>query len=87
MEVGLEENILKSFIYSDIPQITTTYAQQPDAWKKNVAKVRWILLEGVWDHILSSIHGKVTLYAMLCISAPPFKILANSPIRIRLKSL
>jgi len=47
MEVGLEENILKSFIYSDIPQITTTYAQQPDAWKKNVAKVRWILLEGV----------------------------------------
>jgi hypothetical protein len=35
-----------------------------DAWKKKVAKARRILLEGVRDHIVSSLHGKVTPYAM-----------------------
>ena len=29
-----------------------------------VAKVRRILLEGVRDHIVSSLHGKATTYAM-----------------------
>ena len=27
-------------------------------------KARWIILEGVQDHIVSSLHGKETLYAM-----------------------
>ena len=35
-----------------------------DAWKKKVAKARRILLEGVQDHIVSSLHGKATPYAM-----------------------
>ena len=35
-----------------------------DAWQKKVEKARRILLEGVRDHILSSLHGKSTPYAM-----------------------
>ena len=35
-----------------------------DAWKKNVAKARKILLERVRDHIVSNLHGKETPYAM-----------------------
>jgi hypothetical protein len=33
-------------------------------WKKCVAKARWIILEGVRDHIVSSLHGKETPHAM-----------------------
>jgi hypothetical protein len=32
--------------------------------EKKVAKVRTILLEGVRDHIVSSLHGKITPHAM-----------------------
>ena len=39
-------------------------AQLLDAWKKKVQKARRILLEGVRDHIVSSLHGKVNSYAM-----------------------
>ena len=64
MKGVLEENGLKEFIDNDIPQPATIDAQLLDAWKKNVAKARRILLEGVRDHIVSSLHGMVTLYAM-----------------------
>ena len=47
MEVVLEENRLNKLIDSDIPQLAATYPQLLDAWKKNVAKVRRIMLEGV----------------------------------------
>ena len=40
------------------------YSQLLDAWKKNVAKVRRIMLEGVQDHIVSNPHGNETPYAM-----------------------
>ena len=55
---------MKAFIDSDIPQPATTDAQFLDAWKKNVAKVRRILLEGFRDHIVSKIQEKETPYAM-----------------------
>jgi hypothetical protein len=42
----------------------TTDTANIDAWKKKVVKVRRILLEGVQDHIVSSLHGKNTPYAM-----------------------
>ena len=45
METVLEENGLKGFIDSDILQPTSTNAQLIDAWKRNVAKERRILLE------------------------------------------
>ena len=35
-----------------------------DAWKNKVEKTRRIPLEGVKDHIVSSLHGKATPFAM-----------------------
>jgi hypothetical protein len=61
MEVVLEDNGLKEFIDKDVPKPD---AANLDAWKKKVAKVRRILLEGVRDHIVSSLHGKVTPHSM-----------------------
>ena len=57
MEVMLEDNGIKEFIDRNIPQPIAVDAQLLDAWKKNVAKARSILLEGVRDHILSNLHG------------------------------
>ena len=64
MEVVLEDNGLKEFIDNDVPKPVVTYAANLDAWQKKVEKVRRILLEGVQDKIVSSLHGKVTSYAM-----------------------
>ena len=64
MEEILEDNGLKEFIDNDIPKPTIVDAANLYAWKKKVAKERRILLEGVRDHIVSSLHGKVTPYAM-----------------------
>ena len=60
MEVVLEDNGLKEFIGIDIPKPTSTDVALIDAWQKKVAKTRTILLEGVRDHIVSSLHGKAT---------------------------
>ena len=38
MEAVLEENRLTKFLDSDISQLTATYAQLLDAWKKNVQR-------------------------------------------------
>eukprot|EP00253_Pinus_taeda_P013612 PITA_13612 len=62
MEVVLDDNGLKEFIDTDIPKPTD--ATQADAWQKKIAKCRRILLEGVKDHIVSSLHGKATPYLM-----------------------
>ena len=64
MEAVLEDNGLKEFIDNDVPRPIVTDAANLDAWKKKVTKARRILLEGVRDHIVSSIHGKATPYAM-----------------------
>ena len=55
---------MKEFIDTDIPNPATTDSQFLDAWKNKVEKVRMILLEGVRDHIVSSLHGKANPYAM-----------------------
>ena len=60
MEIVLEENRLNEFIDIDIPKLVAADAKLLDAWQTKVAKVRRILLEGVRDHIVSSLHGKVT---------------------------
>eukprot|EP00253_Pinus_taeda_P025736 PITA_25736 len=62
MEIVLDDNGLKEFIDTDIPKPTD--ATQADAWQKKIAKCRRILLEGVKDHIVSSLHGKATPYLM-----------------------
>ena len=64
MEAVLEDNGLKEFIDKDVPKPYVVDAANLDAWKKKVAKARRILLEGVRDHIVSSLHGKTTPHAM-----------------------
>ena len=58
MEAVLEDNGLKEFIDSDVPKPGSSDVALLDAWKKKKAKTRRILLEGVKDHIVSSLHGK-----------------------------
>ena len=62
MEVVLEDNGLKDYIDQEVPKPTD--ATQLVEWKKCVARARRILLEGVRDHIVSSLHGKETLFSM-----------------------
>ena len=64
MEVVLDDNGLKEFIDADIPKPASSDVAALDAWKKNVAKCRRILLEGVKDHIVSNLHGKSTRFLM-----------------------
>jgi hypothetical protein len=64
IEAVLEDNVLKEFIDKDVPKPTTTETANLDAWKKKVEKARRILLEGVRDHIVSSLHGKAAPHAM-----------------------
>jgi len=62
MEAILEDNSLKDFIDQEVPKPTN--AIKLAEWKKCVARARRILLEGVRDHIVSSLHGKETLFFM-----------------------
>ena len=64
MEAVIEDNELKEFIGSDIPQLVIADAQLLDAWKKSVAKMRRILVDGVQDHIVSNLHGNGNPYSM-----------------------
>jgi len=47
MEEVLEDNLLKEFIDKDIPKLPAVDAQYLAEWRKCVAKVRRIILEGV----------------------------------------
>lgn len=60
MDAMLEDNGLKEFIDSDVPKPTSMDIALLDAWQKKIAKTRRILLEGVRDHNVSSLHGKAT---------------------------
>ena len=64
MEVVLEDNSLKDFLDQEVPKATTTNSTKLVEWKKCVARARRILLEGVIDHIVSSLHGKETPFSM-----------------------
>ena len=64
MEKMLEDNGLKEFIEKDVPKATLADVAALGAWKKKVARARRILLEGVKDHIVSSLHGKSTPFLM-----------------------
>lgn len=58
----LDNNGLKEFIETDFPKPTD--ATQADPWQKKTAKCRRILLEGVKDLIVSSLHGNNSPYLM-----------------------
>ena len=64
MEAIIEDNALKEFIDQEITKPASTNAQELAEWKKCVVKVRGIILEGFRDHIVSSLHGKDTLFSM-----------------------
>jgi hypothetical protein len=64
MEAVLEDNGLKDYIDKYVPKPDVTDTANLDAWKKKVAKARRILLEGVRDHIVSSLHGNTTPHEM-----------------------
>src|ERR1700734_1545407 len=64
MEEVLEDNGLKDFINQEVPKPAVANATELAEWKKCVAKVRRILLEGVRDHIVLSLHGKETPFSM-----------------------
>ena len=61
MEAVLEGNDFKDFIDKEFPKPTN--ATQLMEWKKCVARTRRILLDGVQDHIVSSLDGKETPFA------------------------
>ena len=60
MEAMLDDNGLKEFIDAEVPKPTSSDVAVIEAWKKKTAKCRRTLLEGVKDHILSSLHGKAS---------------------------
>jgi len=60
----LQDNGLKEFIDQDILKPPTSDVKYLAEWRKSVAKARQIILEGVQDHIVSSLHGKETSYSM-----------------------
>ena len=64
MEAVLEDNGLKDFIDAEIPKPGSSDAAALEAWQKKTAKCRRILLEGVKDHIVSSLHGKASPFLM-----------------------
>ena len=64
MEAVLEDNGLKEFIDVEIPKPASNDAAALDAWQKKTTKCRRILLEGVKDHIVSSLHGKASSFLM-----------------------
>lgn len=58
MEAVLDDNGLLEYIKIDVEKPQAYNAHNLAQWKKDVAKVRRIILEGLWDHISSNIHGK-----------------------------
>eukprot|EP00253_Pinus_taeda_P026538 PITA_26538 len=62
MEAVLDDNGLKEFMDANVPKPTD--AAQVEDWQKKTEKCRRILLEGVRDHIVSSLHGKASPYLM-----------------------
>ena len=64
MEAVLDDNGLKEFLDAEIPKPASRDVVALDAWQKKTEKCRRILLEGVKDHIVSSLH--VNLLNFLC---------------------
>ena len=60
----MDDNGLKEFIDNNVPNPGSSDVAALDSWQKKVAKCRRILLEGVKDHIVSSLHGKSTPFLM-----------------------
>ena len=64
MEAVLDDNGLKDFIDAEIPKPASNNVAALDALQKKTGKCQRILLEGVKDHIVSSLHGKASPFLM-----------------------
>eukprot|EP00253_Pinus_taeda_P035324 PITA_35324 len=64
MEPVLEDNGLKDIIDQEVPKLVATNAKELVEWKKCLDRARRILLKGVRDHIIWSLHGKETSFSM-----------------------
>ena len=64
MEAVLDDNSLKEFIDAEIRKLASSDVTALDAWQKKTVKCRRIFLEGVKDHIVSSLHGKASPFLM-----------------------
>jgi len=64
MEAVFEDNGLKEFIDQEVPKQVDANSQELVEWKKCVSRARRIILEGVRDHIVLSLHGKETPFSM-----------------------
>ena len=64
MEVMLDDNGLLEYVKANIPKLGSIDAHNLVQWKKDVAKARRIILEGVRDRIISNLHGKETPFSM-----------------------
>eukprot|EP00253_Pinus_taeda_P012021 PITA_12021 len=64
MEAVLEDNGLEDFIDQEVPKPVVVNGTELAERKKCVARARRILLGGVRDHIVSSLHGKETSFLM-----------------------
>lgn len=56
MEVVLDENGFLEYVKIDISRPPTIYVPNLPWWKKYLAKMMIIILEGVWDDIVSNLH-------------------------------
>lgn len=65
MEPIFDENGVLEYVKTDIAKPQQSNAQKIAQWKKDVVKVRIIILEGVRNHVVSNIHGKETPFSML----------------------
>jgi len=63
MEAILEDNGLKDFNDQEVPKPVVANAAELAECNKCVARARRILLEGVRDHIIWSLHGKEILFS------------------------
>lgn len=64
MEFFLDENGVWEYTQTDIHKPTTLDAQELSQWKKHIAKVRRIILEGDRDPVVSNFHGKETPFSI-----------------------
>lgn len=64
MEEVFNDNGLLEYIKRDVTKSSKYDAQNLAQWKKVIAKVWIIILEGAQDHVVNNLHGKENRYVM-----------------------
>ena len=63
MSMVVDDNGFLKYVKTNIAKPGSVDAQNLAKWKKDVARDKRIILEGVRDHIVSKLHGKETPFA------------------------